>query len=242
MRAHEIFETMFLPESVGGNAALLQYFSVHPVSNTLLNGIFATVWDEYKEQNFDADVSYDAISNQDKRAFADYLVNSGYIKKIHEESPSLAPSWSLMQPLRKALLPNSTWLAHYCDNAEKIQREGFRIGAPDIDRLALTRHGSVRSKQPGYNFAYPTDGSVQLTSRWGPIPHGYGKQVLLFQSAGLSFYHSGDRENQVVFWGPSVSLETSHVIKATARGFRSGDLSARTVDELVEHLAKKTDA
>src|SRR5205823_3557059 len=34
----------------------------------------------------------------------------------------------------------------------------------------------------------------------------YGRDCVVFQNAGVLAYHSGDEEDQVIFWGPDVDL------------------------------------
>ena len=41
---------------------------------------------------------------------------------------------------RNKLLPRTTWLVHFSDNAEDIVQEGFKYGEDDYSDLALTTH------------------------------------------------------------------------------------------------------
>lgn len=240
MRLDHLFED----SGPDGNAVLLDYFRHKPLPDELLASDWMTdILDHYAESVLDdPETSYWDMSPEQQRAFADWFEREGFAGELLHEDPHAAPAWMLMEPVRDTLLPRTTWLLHFCKNATKIKQEGFRIGVPDLDQIALTRRHDVfgnvtrlRSNQPGYNFAYMADGSVMLTSRWNP--EGYGKQMLLFQSAGVLVHHSGDREQQVVFWGSSANLATAVVIKATARGFAAEDgTKAQTLEQLVKTL------
>lgn len=232
-----------MAESAGGNRDLLWYFTERPIPDEIMEGPFEEVWDYYRDEYLDdPDESYWELDEEGRRHFLHFLYQDGHVRQLLYDDPQSAPAWMLMEPTRRTLLPSSTWLLHFCTNATKIKNEGFRFGVPDINRIALTRENSIYGgparrilyKAPGYNFAYPTDGSIMLTSRWNP--QGYGKQALLFQSSGLPVHHSGDNEVQVVFWGPSANMHTAHVITATGRGFKSGDLHEKTLEVLVKKL------
>ena len=106
----------------------------------------------------------------------------------------------------KKPLKNSTWLVHFSDNVDSIEREGFTKGTDEMDysELGLTTHKSRKSV--GYNFAYDTDDYRDIRNSVGGShgPPKYGKDCVVFQSSGIKAYHSGDEENQIIFWGPSV--------------------------------------
>lgn len=222
---------------VSGNRSLLDYFRFRPVD--MSDDRMVELWNVYAEQVLEnPEAEYDDPGTS--RAFANWLESDGHASQLVHEDPHGAPSWMLMEPIKEALLPRSSWLAHFCTNADRIRREGFLFGVPDVDRIALTRRHDgfgnserIRYKEPGYNFAYPADGTVLLTNRWA----GYGKQVLLFQSSGLLVYHSGDRERQVVFWGPEANLTNARTIKATRSGFvaDTGE-KARTIEDVIAQI------
>lgn len=130
----------------------------------------------------------DQISEEDREELAQLLV---------QEDPTEAPSWAFFTLNGQQLLKPSTWLVHYTDDAIGIATRGFKFGEPDVTKLGLTRYKSQRFRKdsPGYNFAYqlPTD------------ERKYGDECVVFQSAGVGVYHSGDEEDQVVFWGPGIT-------------------------------------
>lgn len=240
MRYHEIIRE---DHSFDGNQQLLWYFRVRPVFVQDHDEWFDDVWTHYRDTELDdPDALYSELDDEGMREFSDWMVAYGHVREWVYNDPHGAPAWALMDPVGP--LSPQTWLIHFCKDAERIKREGFRMGVPDVDKIALTRINSVyggpaeriRYGEPGYNFAYMADGSVMLTQRWNP--EGYGRQVLLFQSAGMLVHHNGDREEQAVFWGPSANLQTAHVIKATRYGFVSGDVKAKTLEELVELLTR----
>lgn len=111
------------------------------------------------------------------------------------------PSYLLLSSPRVFL--QRTWLIHFSDHARDICEEGFAFGQPDFSGLALTTHltHEARTSQAGFNFAFfVEDRSVPVVAR----RKKYGRDAVMFMSAGVVAYHSGDDEWQAIFWGPSV--------------------------------------
>ncbi len=256
MRWRDITEA----ESVDMNRALLAYFEERPVDMGPDNLPMHELWryfvhdylnDENKNKlvaflGHDSidDVSpadYDRMPPRGKRFFANWLTDTNEIAFILHEDPHLAPAWMLLEPVTNKLLPSSTWLAHFTDHAEAIQRDGFRFGQPDIQKIALTWENNLfsgprrkGSTEPGYNYAYSVK-KIELDRRVG----WYGKDVLLFRSSGLLVHHDGDREEQVVFWGPSAKLRGSQVLRQQdSQWVSQSGMSAPTLSELVRMIIR----
>lgn len=102
--------------------------------------------------------------------------------------------------LRDTLLPNDTVLIHYTNDPMGIMRNGFQRGVRDISRLGETVRTPHLSAQPGYNFAYlPQHTPAYQSGAWKK------SHAVIFRSRGVLISHHGDREPQVVFWGPYVN-------------------------------------
>lgn len=105
------------------------------------------------------------------------------------------------------LLPRQTWVGHFCSDAQSIAQRGFIFGESDPRSLGLTMHKSdnARHRTSGYNFGFLLN---DLRKNFeGGVHHNdmkYGDELVLFQTSGVSAYHYGDNENQVIFWGPHV--------------------------------------
>lgn len=121
---------------------------------------------------------------------------------LYRNKPEIFGSTRRIMDLKnQKLLPNDTWLIHFSDNARNIAREGFTVGADDITNLAVTRYANKGYETEGYNFAFLANSpEVSNVSR----SHKYGKNAVMFRGSGVHFYHYGDSENQVVFYGPDV--------------------------------------
>lgn len=108
---------------------------------------------------------------------------------------------------KSKLLPRQTWVGHFCSDATDIATEGFIFGASDPYDLGLTTHksDSYRRSRPGYNFGFEL-GSLHKNFNDGNSRNSgkYGSELVLFQTSGVSAYHQGDNEDQVIFWGPDV--------------------------------------
>jgi len=101
------------------------------------------------------------------------------------------------------LLPRNTWVGHFCSDARSIASHGFMHGEPDAYSLGLTRLKSdeARYGHTGYNFGFDVK---TMRKNWQRGVAKYGKELVLFQTSGVSAYHSGDEEDQIIFWGPHI--------------------------------------
>lgn len=106
------------------------------------------------------------------------------------------------------LLPRTTWLVHYTDHPDKIASQGFTKGVADMENLALTTYMSDNVKSnSGYNFAFLAKGKY-AKNNFGAGRPKYGKEMVFFQSSGVKTYHSGDEEQQIIFWGKDIPHNT----------------------------------
>jgi len=114
-------------------------------------------------------------------------------------------------------LVRNQWLVHYTNNPWGIIHDGF-CGSPYVEELGLTLGGrSQRQKtrcKGGYNFAFTLD-------EYGSRAH-YGDALILFRASGVSVYHMGDNEEQVIFDGATardmVVIEKCEVDKEAQYG------------------------
>lgn len=241
MRARDIFETR---TRFDANRALVTYFQekpYNPLDDGLAAEYWETFVHHYLSAENRVRMArflgkpIDEIGPEDyydlppaaKQQFAEWTLQmpqnaSAYYQ--HYE-PSATPAWMLLHPVTGKLLPRNTPLVHFSDHVEQIKAQGFRFGVPDINYIAVTREHSpfdapgspgqrISHGEPGYNYAYMADGSVDFDARvkQGWLA-GYGAGVLLFHSSGLLVHHEGDREDQVVFWGPSANTRNGVVIQ-----------------------------
>lgn len=150
---------------------------------------------------------YYALPPKAQRFFADFFEQHGFDRQMVHDDPHDAPAWMTLSPTQNRLLPATTWLVHFTDHADQVVQQGFRKGVEDLDQLHLTRLGDMfgnvtrrTSDHPGYNFAYLA-ADTNLDARIG----GYGRDAVMFQARGVPVWHDGDRENQVIFYGPNVA-------------------------------------
>lgn len=132
---------------------------------------------------FIKDVTQAIVSNKLTDAFIYYLTiaTRGYD----------LPSWAFMHFKR---VVKNEWCIHFGVDSDSIAREGFTGGTEDIDGLAYTGAGQEKHGV-GYDFAFLLDDrDVDCNN--------YGDEAVIFQTSGVEIYHDGDRQNQVVFWGP----------------------------------------
>lgn len=100
----------------------------------------------------------------------------------------------------------ATWLVHFTNNPNSIAQGGFEFGHSEFEGLALTTHKTEkgRMREPGYNFAFEL-GSRDMKNALSGDGSKYGNGAVIFWGDGVKAYHSGDQEDQVVFWGEKVN-------------------------------------
>ena len=101
-------------------------------------------------------------------------------------------------------LTKPDWLVHFTEDASAIASQGFKYGHEDYRGLGLTTWKSeeYRRKYPGFNFALELGmRNTNYTARQGK----YGKEAVIFWGMGVKTFHSGDEEDQIIFWGPSIN-------------------------------------
>lgn len=124
------------------------------------------------------------------------------VEYMMAHDPAEAPTWAHMSLNQPKLLPRETWLVHFSDNALDIAYNGFIYGVDQMDRLGLTCYlGGAEKKYGGYNFAFIAD---SRDAKFAATKRKYGEHAVMFQNSGVSTYHYGDDENQVMFHGADV--------------------------------------
>lgn len=121
------------------------------------------------------------------------------VDTLVQYDPASAPTWAHMSLSKDRLLPRTTWLIHFSDEAESIAQNGFKYGIDQMDRLGLTTWlGKSEKGYGGYNFAF------EATSRDALRGTKYGRDAVLFMNSGVKAYHYGDDESQIIFIGKDV--------------------------------------
>ena len=107
------------------------------------------------------------------------------------------PTWELVS--YQGIVKNQ-WLVHFTHEAHSIAQYGFTHGVNDASTLGLTALMEHEEKTSGgYNFAYTPRVADSKTGRI------YGDEAVLFKASGVSVYHYGDSEDQVIFWGDTAT-------------------------------------
>jgi hypothetical protein len=119
------------------------------------------------------------------------------------EGPKL-PTWCLMSFNR---IVKNEWCIHFCYDADSIVKDGFKWGTSDMHHLALTGAG-IKKDGEGYDFAFPIGEEHIDTNRYGSFsPETQqikrNREAVIFQVSGVEVFHKGDKQNQVIFWGPN---------------------------------------
>lgn len=100
------------------------------------------------------------------------------------------------------------WLIHFTRHSESIRNNGFTKGVySDWDYrstlLATPFTHFGYEDEEGYNFAYSLQGNDYLNTESHLEDYVYGYECVIFQASGVEVYHHGDKDKQVIFWGPS---------------------------------------
>lgn len=161
--------------------------------------------EEFRTAMEEGEEEFYAWSDQIGKAMSRGEVDD-FLEYLNRTNPGDVPTHSLMDLQsnrgRKGLLPPTTWLIHFTDDAEEVSSSGLTQGQGDIDKLALTVHQSKAEKQyGGYNFAFVADSRHAYNAMSNKK---YGRDAVMFQAAGIPVYHYSDEEDQVVLWGKDV--------------------------------------
>lgn len=122
---------------------------------------------------------------------------------FNADGPKL-PTWTLMKFNR---VVKNEWCIHFCYDADSIVRDGFKWGTSDMHHLALTGAGA-KKESVGYDFAFPIGEEHIDTNGYGSFnPETQqikrNREAVIFQVSGVEVFHKGDKQNQVIFWGPN---------------------------------------
>lgn len=183
---------------------------------------------KYLNTGFDPHVYYDQVENFldsegiehdddfDKQAWLDNADQKTleefkeYISKhSHEMYGADRPATEYFSG---AKIEKPGWLVHFTNDPDSIASDGFMYGHPDTIGLGLTTWKSeqARKREPGFNFAFETG---TRDADFAASKSKYGKHAVVFWAGGVNAYHSGDEENQIIFWGPSVRKDMIFVIE-----------------------------
>lgn len=152
---------------------------------------------DHENFEYDNPQNFHNLSKFEREHFAEWFINS--LDTID------MPPQAFFEFVDKHLLKRNTWLVHFTRyDPVDIASQGFTMGAPDISKLALTTWVEQEAKKMGgYNFAFRADsGDAEDAARAGDSM--YGENGVFFQSSGVSAYHAGDRQEQIIFWGDDV--------------------------------------
>ena len=162
--------------------------------------------EEVEKLSHDPDVFEKLCYRVDRAIEADDSLKNDYAEFMIWRYPDEAPTWAMLDLSAKRLLPPQTWLVHWTNDPVSIARKGFTKGEFDVTLLALTTYRKKSGN--GYNFAFRADsGYAENPDR------RYGDEFVVFQSSGVECYHGGDEEDQVIFWGQSITSRPVPVIK-----------------------------
>lgn len=162
--------------------------------------------DYFEEEVIDAVEEFFNDDNKENYQFLEedyisdkFLIDFGKYIEHNIDSYDLPTSFYFSWPE----IIKKQWLIHLTDYAKDIWNNGFTYGTYDISQLGLTTYISQDSKKyGGYNFAY----TVEDFLRYGRRSESgqrfrYGQEVIMFRCSGVRAYHSGDEEEQTIFWG-----------------------------------------
>jgi hypothetical protein len=167
------------------------------------------------------------------------------LNKIMSDDPADAPTTAHMSFNKQ--MKRNTWLVHFSDNARQIWYEGFKYGVDRMDKLGLTTYLNNKEKEEGgYNFAFEANSRYASNAARN---HKYGRDAVIFQSAGINCEHYGDEEDQVVFWGEDVDWHSIIYIRyedgdwclISRRDLRNGNdvlLRSENFESIVKWVAK----
>ena len=153
--------------------------------------------EEYEQSDYDTEAILPRIKDELGAGWLREWYDD-YVPQLLQQEAAEAPSFLFFDPPK--VLRNA-WLVHFTNDADAIERKGFRHGIDDPMRVGLTTHFSKAAKaQPGYTFAFrPEDVNRYAWNRGRPK---YGKEAVVFRADAVLAHHTSDEEDQAIAWGP----------------------------------------
>lgn len=143
------------------------------------------------------------------------------LQSVHKQflDRSVQPNLPLSDICRgRPTLYKSRVLLHFSPHAEKILSEGFRIGEPEIERLACSwddsRVRQRRDKVPGFNCAFDAElPPEQIIDAAGNILGIWKEPAVVFTAPSVQVCYLGNFD-QNIFWGEDADLRGAVLIQA----------------------------
>lgn len=140
------------------------------------------------------------IEYNNPKAYQDF--GKWLYKRISNDSLDISdeeyPAWHY---LTAPEVIKNQWLIHFTGDAEKIAKEGFKLGVNEFHKLGLTtRLGEFEKMDGGYNFAFLLKDYYDYSYE-GLNEFKYGTEAVVFRASGIKIFHEADYEPQVIFYG-----------------------------------------
>lgn len=152
---------------------------------------------EELEGDYDAIIKYLESNPEIIKPFEKWIVDTQELGMYADEPGYVSFSDAKIEPYQ--------WFVHFTDDPSGISQQGFIYGWEEYmwEGLHLTTHftDKRRKAQPGWVFSFKALGRYGIRAANQGL---YGSEAVLFQSYGVSAYHWGDEEEQVLVWGPDI--------------------------------------
>jgi len=153
--------------------------------------------EEYEQSDYDTEAILPRIKDELGAGWLREWYDD-YVPQLLQQEPAEAPSFLFFDPPK---VLRNTWLVHFTNDADAIERKGFRHGIDDPMRVGLTTHfGKAAKAQPGYTFAFRPEDVNRYAWKMGRPK--YGKEAVVFRADAVLAYHTSDEEDQAIAWGP----------------------------------------
>ena len=130
-----------------------------------------------------------------------YYIISADVYKYTEHYYDLDDATLLYMEL-KGIYKND-WILHFTDSdsAYKIQKEGFKYGMDNVEKLGLTvLYKKEAKKYGGFNFGFSLHNYKQYYKDFYS-EHKYSTHLIMAKTSGVKVWHTGDEEEQIIFFG-----------------------------------------
>lgn len=124
-------------------------------------------------------------------------VRNDFKAKNYDESSGF--SWPEDAEDEKEIIHNE-WMIHFSDDAQKISKEGF-IQGNDYNGKIKSATYRKNKVEGGYNYAYLASDVLNTPNESSFMEYLINRETsfIMFKGNGYRFYHSQDKEKQVVF-------------------------------------------
>lgn len=177
------------------------YFIYDVLKHKRYKNIYNYIYDNYGEDviNTLTNLSINSENVEEQQKLTEFVLGDEYLTRLTADMIRDNKDWFVESAFLFMTNPeiiHNKWMIHLTNSDGKsIYDNGFlsRVGDDNLDNLAFSKNNNSRKAQKnGYVYAYTLD-NINLN-----LLRSFKGDVIMFQSNGIEFSHSWDRDKQVI--------------------------------------------